>query len=239
MKRGFLLFLSIFSIQNLFAQANLDSSLIRELEEMVKIDQLAASNAQPPKEFSSLSQSEWESKKDSIFRANQEKASKILEEVGYPGFDKVGQVGERNFWLIVQHSDFNLAFQEEVLDLMHEEVLEGNASPSNYALLTDRVRMNKGEKLVYGTQVNYNFITGEAFSLPTEDPENLNARRAEMGLEPIEDYLAEMTEMHMEMNSMIGGITNAALVLFSVLMLVLVVMMYFFTRGKKPETQAL
>jgi len=205
---------------------------------MVKIDQLAASNAQPPQEFSSLSQIEWESMKDSIYRANQNRVSEILKEVGYPGFDKVGKAGESNFWVIVQHSDFNPEFQEKVLELMKEEVKKGNANASQIALLTDRIKINRNQKQVYGTQVSYNFITGEAFPLPTEDLENVNARRIEMGLEPIEEYLAGMTQMHMEMNSTIGGITNAALVLFSILMLALVVMMYFFTRGKKPETQA-
>ncbi len=235
MKKGFLIAVSVLLIHPSFAQAKLDSTLMAELDQIAAVDQLAAINAQPPLEFQHLSQDEWEAKKDSIYRAHRNWAEEILDETGYPGIDRVGQSGESNFWVIAQHADFDPDFQKKVLRLMEAEVKKGNASSRRYAFLTDRVRMNTGEKLLYGTQVDYNFITGDAFSLPTEDPENLNSRRAEVGLEPIEDYLADMTASHMERNSSIGGITDVALILFSFLMLILVVMMYFFTRGNKSE----
>ena len=234
-KTGFFVLIFAFLFQQVYAQSTLDSALMAELIEMAIPDQLAASNSQAPPELAYLSQEEWEAKKDSIFRANQKRAEEILEEVGYPGIDRVGPSGESNFWVIAQHADFDPDFQKSVLALMEPEVKKGNASPRNYAYLTDRLRKNTGEKQLYGTQVDYNFITGEAFPLATEDPENLNSRRAEVGLEPIEDYLADMTASHMERNSSIGGITDAALILFSILMLILVVMMYFFTRGEKSE----
>jgi hypothetical protein len=83
---------------------------------------------------------------------------------------------------------------------MRGEVEKGNASPSDYALLTDRVNLNTGTKQIYGTQVAYNTKTGQAYPKPLKDSANVNERRKAMGLDPIEAYLNRMTEMHFEMN---------------------------------------
>ncbi len=236
MKKLFsLLFTSLF-IFSLSAQSRLDSALIEKLNRIGEIDQLAARNAQPPMEFQHLSQEQWEAKKDSIYRAHRFWAEELLDASGFPGLDRVGVNGVADFWSIAQHADFDPDFQKMVLDQMEPEVRKGNASPRLYAFLTDRVRMNTGEKLLYGTQVTYNFITGEAFPLPTEDMDNLNKRREEVGLEPIEEYLGGLTKDHMAMNSSIGGITNTALILFSVLMIILIIIVYVFS--KKQARQA-
>ena len=69
----------------------------------------------------------------------------------------------------------------------------------NYGLLTDRVKINTGEKQIYGTQVTYNSF-GQAYPKNLADSMNVNKLRAEVGLEPIEEYLNNMTQMHFEMN---------------------------------------
>jgi hypothetical protein len=51
----------------------------------------------------------------------------------------------------------------------------------------DRVRLGKGEKQIYGTQVDV--VSGKAVVKPVVDPKNLDARRAEMFMGPEADYL--------------------------------------------------
>lgn len=83
---------------------------------------------------------------------------------------------------------------------MKIEVDKSNASSSSYGLLVDRVNLNTGKAQIYGTQVTYNMNTGQAYPKKMEDSVNVNERRISIGLEPIEDYLNDMSEMHFEMN---------------------------------------
>ena len=236
MKNSLLLFfvLSFFCAINLSAQKEIDTVLLKELEQMVKIDQFAARNPFPPAEFNNLSQEQWNAKKDSIFRANKKRAAVIFEEVGFPGFDIVGIKGSGYFFAIVQHSDFDPNFQKKILDAMLPEVQNQNANKRHFAFLTDRVKKNTGEKLLYGTQVDYHWFTGKAKPLPTIDPENLNKRRAEIGLESIEVYLDEMTEANNSYSQpVIKGITNLGLIFLIALALLLGLIAFLLAKRKR------
>lgn len=136
--------------------------------------------------------------KDETFARHTLILKKILDTYGYPNFDKVGIESSNNFWMCVQHSDKDLNFQQEVLKLMQKELKNKKADSKNYAYLTDRVNINLGKPQVYGTQVEYKDRTAVARKL--EDPNNVNERRKAVGLDPIEDYLSLMTEMHRQMN---------------------------------------
>ncbi|MBC8884111.1 hypothetical protein H9X57_14420 [Flavobacterium piscinae] len=46
----------------------------------------------------------------------------IFDKYGFVGIDVVGEEGSQNFWLLVQHSDQNTAFQQKVLEKMEIEV---------------------------------------------------------------------------------------------------------------------
>ena len=83
---------------------------------------------------------------------------------------------------------------------MKVEVLKNNAHPDNYAYLTDRVKLNFKEKQVFGTQVDYNWKTCQAYPKSLFDSANVNKRRKEVGLVPLEVYLNEMSKNHYEMN---------------------------------------
>lgn len=174
-----------------------DQELADELARMAEIDQIAAFPAKG--KYENLSGTEWRTFKDSVFTSNQIRAEEILNEFGYPGVDRVGEVGSSDYWVIVQHSDFIPDFQKRVLDQMEKEVKKDNADKSNFALLTDRYRLNTGQKQVYGSQVTYNEYE-QAIPRPLKDSMNVNIRRAQMDLEPIEVYLNDMTLMHFEMN---------------------------------------
>jgi len=175
-----------------------NQTLADELNKMAEVDQIAAYI--PQGEYEKMSKEEWNSFKDSVFTTHQIRLKQIFDKHGFVGFDLVGEEGSRNFWLMVQHSDHVPAFQKEVLKEMKIEVDKKNAIPSNYGLLVDRVNLNTGQKQIYGTQVTYNMETGQAYPKSLEDSLNVNERRKSIGLEPIEQYLNSMTEMHFEMN---------------------------------------
>lgn len=177
-----------------------NQELADELEEMVVIDQFIAGNAYPTEKYSDLSQEEWLVFRDSIFKSNQTRVAEIFEEHGFAGYDLIGKDGSKNFWLIVQHSDHNPEFQNEVLVKMKIEVDKGNADSKIYGLLVDRVKINSGERQIYGTQVTFNTDIGQAYPKPLADSATVNERRVSLGLDPLEVYLNNMTKMHFKMN---------------------------------------
>ena len=179
-------------------KVEINDEIIIELTEMAKIDQIAA--YLPQGKYEKLSQEEWNSFKVSIFKSNQLRAEQIFIQHGFLGYDLVGKKGSQDFWLLVQHSDHNPKFQNEVLEKMKMEVDKNNADASSYALLTDRVKINTGQKQIYGTQVDYNFKIVQAFPKNLADSASVNQRRKSVGLESIEIYLNKMSKMNFEMN---------------------------------------
>jgi hypothetical protein len=175
-----------------------NQSLAEELKSMAVVDQIAAYI--PQGEYQKLSKEEWQTFKDSVFTTHQIRLQQIFDEYGFVGFDLAVEEGSQNFWLMVQHSDHNPEFQKAVLEKMKVEVTKKNAIPSNYALLTDRVLLNTGKQQLYGTQVSYNMETGQAYPRNLADSVNVNERRKNMEMEPLEVYLNGMIEMHFDMN---------------------------------------
>lgn len=132
-------------------------------------------------------------KSDSL---NLAKAKNIFKQYGFPGYNLVGKNASNNFWIIVQHADNDVAFQEEYLRSMQKEISANNANISNYAFLVDRVKCNKKEKQVYGTQLWLN-KNKTSFAMPDViEPEKLNDRRKSVGLNSIDEYLKEMNEVY-------------------------------------------
>lgn len=184
--------------QEVQEEAAYRQELAVELYKMAEVDQIAAHV--PQGEHKKWSNEKWDSYKDSIFRTHQKRLKQIFDKHGFVGFDLAGEEGSQNFWLMVQHSDHDPVFQNEVLEKMKIAVDNGNAKPTHYGLLLDRVRLNTGKKQVYGTQVTYNLDTGQAYPKSLEDSLKVNERRESIELEPIEEYLNRMTIMHFELN---------------------------------------
>jgi hypothetical protein len=113
---------------------------------------------------------------------------KILDEYGWLGEENIGHRGNMALFLVIQHSGIDA--QSKYLPVMRDAVRKGNASPANLALLEDRVALRQGRRQIYGTQLAFDEKTNEAYIEPLEDPDNVDKRRAEMGLEPLQDYLS-------------------------------------------------
>lgn len=112
--------------------------------------------------------------------------SKILDERGWLGPKTVGKRGASAIFLVIQHAD--LATQLKYLPLMREAVKSKQARGSSLALLEDRVAIRQGRKQIYGSQISRDTSSGEYFVSPIQNPEEVNQRRAEVGLPPLEIY---------------------------------------------------
>ncbi len=159
------------------------NSLVRQLKDMVEIDQIALNRR--GKDFTS---EQWHQYQDSVLAKNKMYAEAMFNEYGFLGVDKVGKEGSKHFWLIVQHSDKYPDFQRKVLKSMKREVKNGNAIAGDYAYLYDRVKVNAGKKQLFGTQVSYD-IKGHPF--PKNgliDSANVDKLRKAYNLEPLKDY---------------------------------------------------
>jgi hypothetical protein len=111
----------------------------------------------------------------------------VIDARGWPGTDLVGEDGASAAWLLVQHAFFDPAFQRRCLDLMTEAAAAGQAHQRELAFLTDLVLLTEGKPQEYGTQL---MRDGRGYR-PAElrDPDEVDQRRAAIGLEPLADYV--------------------------------------------------
>lgn len=116
----------------------------------------------------------------------------IVDDVGWPTTTMVGEDGATAAWLLVQHADLDVDFQERCLKLMEPLAAAGEASKRDLAYLTDRVAVNRGRPQRYGTQ--WNEVNGEYVPQPIEDPERVDERRAAAGLDTLAQNKARMIE---------------------------------------------
>jgi hypothetical protein len=103
------------------------------------------------------------------------------------GADVVGRQGNTTLFLVIQHSD--QATQEKYLPMMREAVKNGKAQGSDLALLEDRVALGQGKRQIYGSQIGRDPETQIYYVSPLEDPNNVDKRRAEVGLGPLAEYV--------------------------------------------------
>ncbi len=112
----------------------------------------------------------------------------ILDKYGWVGADEVGGQANQTLFLVIQHSD--LATQQKYLPIMREAVKNKKATGSSLALLEDRVALREGRRQTYGSQIGTDSETGKNYILPLEDPDNVDKRRAMVGLGPLGDYVS-------------------------------------------------
>ncbi|HKO77898.1 MAG TPA: DUF6624 domain-containing protein [Flavobacterium sp.] len=123
-----------------------------------------------------------------VFEKNLIVVKKYFNENGFPGIKENGKETALHFWVIVQHGDNDVAFQKKVLKAIKKELKTKNASTRNYAYLYDRVQKNEKKPQLYGTQMIWD-SQGVHSPYKLKAPKKVNQLRAEMGLEPIEDYI--------------------------------------------------
>lgn len=195
------LFLLFYSCKSTKPVADSDRQQLQtQLQEMVVIDQVAAKVRTG--KYKDYTDERWKSFQDSVFQTNQKTIEGYFSRYGYLGYKEVGKESSNHFWLLVQHADHDPTFQKEVLRAMKKEVKKKNANPENYAYLFDRVQVNAGKKQLFGTQVEYLVkTTGRAIpKYGLIDSAHVDRLRKEHNLNPLKDYLNQMTQLHFQMN---------------------------------------
>ncbi len=119
----------------------------------------------------------------------------IVTQHGWPTFDLVGRRAAQAAWLIAQHADGDLAFQQRVLRLLRRAVADGQASPGNLAYLEDRVAVAEGRPQTYGTQIRCAADGQPVPSTQIRARGRVEERREAAGLPPLSRYLAQMLEI--------------------------------------------
>lgn len=187
---SFLIVFLTFLIQQSYAQ-KFNQKLANELSEIYKDDQKyrhAAILAARKFGSGSAQDNTLMSKQLANDINNLAKIEKIFSEYGYPGKSLVGNFLSKVAFFVVQHNDVSV--QEKYLSTFKLAAQQNELEPSLLPLMIDRIRTAKGEQQLYGTQLSEE--AGNIFKLyPIEDEANVNIRRKEAGLPPLEAYLAK------------------------------------------------
>jgi hypothetical protein len=174
------------------AEAGYNMPLVKQLDSIyrddqsdrLKLDSVNKKFGYNSKEMDALQYSMGQ--KDSI---NVIKVKAILDNYGWLGANEVGRRGNLCLFIVIQHADQE--DQKKYLPMMREAVKGGKAEPANLALLEDRVALEDGKKQIYGSQIAMDTKTSKYYINPIEDESNVNNRRAAVGLEPLEYYVAQ------------------------------------------------
>jgi hypothetical protein len=111
----------------------------------------------------------------------------ILDRIGWFDVRRYGPAASTAAWLIVQHADFDAAWQAAMIDRLRPKVATGDMQGSHFAYLVDRVALNHGSQQEYGTQGSC--MPDGAWS-PTDlrAPETVEDRRRSVGLNSLTEY---------------------------------------------------
>ena len=126
-------------------------------------------------------------KQETLDKRNLRRLVQIIDKYGWPGRSLVGKEGALTAFLIIQHAE--LEDQKKYFPMLKEAVRRGEANQDYAALLEDRILMREGKKQIYGSQLHFNEVTKKLELWPIEDEENVDARRASVGLEPLAEYV--------------------------------------------------
>lgn len=166
--------------------------LQKELAIMFYNDQAVRGNAKPEllREFG-LTADSVSYKLDAVATdaLNREKLKKIIARYGFPDKLMVGETGMESIFFVIQHADQDKEFQVAQFPHIEAAVKRGDLDGQKYAYLYDRIKVNAGEPQRYGTQFSRVDSENNVAELaPVEDIENLDKRRKEMGMMPIQIY---------------------------------------------------
>jgi 23S rRNA (guanosine2251-2'-O)-methyltransferase len=112
--------------------------------------------------------------------------AEVVQEHGWPGLRAVGADGADAAWWLAVHADRQQVSDGGWLERLADAVASGDADPRHLAIVTDHLAAAAGEQQVYGT-IAHLAADGEVeFSVPVDDPTELDARRAAIGLPSID-----------------------------------------------------
>jgi len=118
---------------------------------------------------------------------NEKKITAILGNFGWPAKELIGEQGNWTICNVIQHADNNIRIK--YLPMMRTAVKEKKLEPRFLVRAEDRIATDRGDLQIYGGQMKYYPETKSFNVWPVYDPMNIDKRRAEIGLEPIAEFL--------------------------------------------------
>ena len=192
------LFISLLFLSSDLIYGQIDYNLSRQIDSLAAIDQKwrGLFRQVNNKEIDSVSLDFVDRQVYITDSLNFIQIKNLFDKYGYLGYDKVGMESSHSFWLLVQHADRHPSFQDSVLSKMRIEAEKSNSSLIDYAYLIDRVKINSGQPQIYGTQMTLNPMRTSYEPKSVIEPDKLNDRRKQVGLNTIEDYIRTMNERY-------------------------------------------
>jgi len=175
--------------------------IAKKLQHMVDIDQhmrkfymSAPHDRQYTKEEQEYFFSQFSHRFQGLDRQNTADLKSLLKTYSWFTISQFGKKCDNNAWLLVQHADHDREFQKEILAKLEKLYPTGETRPQNYAYLYDRLATawqdpNNRQPQRYGTQGRC-IAPGKWEPFPIEDADNVDTRRAEVGLAPLAEYIA-------------------------------------------------
>lgn len=130
-----------------------------------------------------------------IDKRHTNRLKEIVAQYGWPTISLVGKDASNKAWLIVQHADNNLNFQEKCLGLIKKAIHQQNVSLQNFAYLSDRIRVAKSLPQLFGTQFRSN-ENGQMVPFPVYKQKTLNDRRKRYGLGSFEKNFKRISRQY-------------------------------------------
>lgn len=130
---------------------------------------------------------------EALHNANASALQAIMDQIGYPTTDKVGEEASNAAWLIIQHAIGQPDFMKKSAELLEQAVGANKANPVALAYLTDRIAVFEGKPQLYGTQFDWD-EQGELNPNPVDDLDKVNHRRDALGLNTLEEQTAIMRQ---------------------------------------------
>ena len=134
-------------------------------------------------------------KQTSIDSINLLRIIAIIDSVGYPGKSMVGDIANEAAFYVIQHAEHK--DREKYLPVIKKAADNGDLAWKHVAKMIDRIKVDRGEKQIYGTQMipikdpKTGFITDKYQFAPIEALKNINKRRLQVGLNTIEEQAKE------------------------------------------------
>ena len=175
--------------KNAEIEKNYDQKLKAQLERIHTEDQGLRQQIQGVQQKFGFNSPELNALWDEIRKKDQENLREvelIIKEHGWLGPQQVGRRASQTIFLVIQHASPETRVQ--YLPIMRQAIKEKKASNGDLALLIDRINTEAGLKQIYGSQL-LGKIEGGYELFPIDDPDHLDQRRAEMGLDPIAGYI--------------------------------------------------
>nr|WP_319267258.1 DUF6624 domain-containing protein [uncultured Draconibacterium sp.] len=130
-------------------------------------------------------------------KENESQLLKLLDEYGWPTASRVTEFAAAGAALIINHSTYEI--RKKYFPMLEEAFKNGEAQPLRYAKMRDRLLVEEGKEQLYGTQLKFEGNTRVPQSI--QDPQNVDKRRAEIGLEPLTVYLKKRFDIDWQVTS--------------------------------------